>query len=173
VLPFITGAHLNLLLEDHYLRLPLTTSQLVPGRYAQGRRAFERRCDHLWWEALFPQTLETEDHCEQDFKGNSEGEGSSPVRNIRLVLTGEPLFIFILNIITVLSFTQRQAILFDNQDGDVTMVDGDDNVGNDSDWEDEVHDGLHQLPPGEEGFLQSHAGGEAVLQAVMDGITLS
>ena len=43
----------------------------------------------------------------------------------------------------------------------------------DSDWEDEVQDGLRQLPPGEEEFLQSHAGGEAVLQAVMDGITLS
>lgn len=49
----------------------------------------------------------------------------------------------------------------------------DDYVDNDSDWEDEVQDGLCQLPPGEEGFLQSHAGGEAVLQAVMDGITLS
>ena len=46
-------------------------------------------------------------------------------------------------------------------------------MGNDSDWEDEVQDGLRQLPSGEEGFLQSHAGGEAVLQAVMDGITLS
>ena len=44
-------------------------------------------------------------------------------------------------------------------------------VGNDSDWEDEVQDGLCQLPPGEEVFLQSHAGGEDVLQAVMDGIT--
>ncbi|KDR71992.1 hypothetical protein GALMADRAFT_74454 [Galerina marginata CBS 339.88] len=50
---------------------------------------------------------------------------------------------------------------------------GDQDMGNDSDWEDEVQDGLRQLPPGEEGFLQSHAGGEAVLQAVMDGITLS
>ena len=78
-----------------------------------------------------------------------------------------------LNIITVLSFTQRQAILYDNQDGEVMMVDADDHPGNDSDWEDEVQDGQHQLPPGEEGFLQSHAGGEAVLQAVMDGITLS
>jgi hypothetical protein len=46
-------------------------------------------------------------------------------------------------------------------------------MGNDSDWGDEVQDGLRQLPPREEGFLQSHAGGEAVLQAVMDGITLS
>ena len=54
------------------------------------------------------------------------------------------------------------------------MVDpGDEYMGDDSDWEDEFQDGLHQLPPGEEGFLQSHAGGEAVLQAVMDSITLS
>ena len=82
---------------------------------------------------------------------------------------------------TVLSFTQRQQILYEDllknnhdQDGDVTMVDvGNGDMGNDSDWEDEVQDGLRQLPPGEEGFLQSHAGGEAVLQAVMDGITLS
>lgn len=79
-----------------------------------------------------------------------------------------------LHIITVLSFTQRQAILYtDEQDGDVTMEDVEEYAGNDSDWEDEVQDGLRQFPPGEEGFLQSHAGGEAVLQAVMDGITLS
>lgn len=55
-----------------------------------------------------------------------------------------------------------------DQEGDVMM-----DVGDDSDWEDEVQYGLHHLPPGEEAFLQSHAGGEAVLQAVMDGITLS
>jgi hypothetical protein len=55
----------------------------------------------------------------------------------------------------------------------VTMADAEEYAGNDSDWEDEVEDGLRQLPPGEEGFLQSHAGGEAVLQAIMDGITLS
>ena len=79
-----------------------------------------------------------------------------------------------LHIITVLSFTQRQAILYtDEQDGDVTMEDVEEYAGNDSDWEDEVQDGLCQFPRGEEGFLQSHAGGEAVLQAVMDGITLS
>jgi hypothetical protein len=52
------------------------------------------------------------------------------------------------------------------------MADADE-AGNDSDWEDEVQDGLRQFPPGEEAFLQSHAGGEAVLQAVMDSITLS
>ena len=61
-----------------------------------------------------------------------------------------------------------------DQDGDVMMANaGDEYMENDSDWEDEVQDGLRQFPPGEEGFLQSHAGGEAVLQAVMDGITLS
>jgi hypothetical protein len=52
------------------------------------------------------------------------------------------------------------------------MADADE-AGNNSDWEDELQDGLHQFLPGEEAFLQSHACGEAVLQAVMDGITLS
>ena len=79
--------------------------------------------------------------------------------------------LFMLNIITVpISFTQWQAILYNDQDGEVMMADA---TGNDSDWEDEVQDRLHQFLPGEEGFLQSHAGGEAILQAVMDGITLS
>jgi len=85
----------------------------------------------------------------------------------------------LISLLTVLSFTQRQHILYEDllkgnhdEGGDVTMTDVGD-VGDDSDWEDEVQDGLRQLPPGEEGFLQSHAGGEAVLQAVMDGITLS
>lgn len=78
-------------------------------------------------------------------------------------------FLHNLYIFTVLSFTQREHLLV-NQDGDGdVMMD----MGNDGDWEDEVQDGLRQLPPGEEGFLQSHAGGEAVLQAIMDGITLS
>ena len=73
----------------------------------------------------------------------------------------------------VLSFAQRQAILCaDNLDGDVTMADADEYAGNDSDWEDEVEHRLCQFLPGEEAFLQSHAGGEAVLQAIMDGITL-
>lgn len=77
-------------------------------------------------------------------------------------------------IITVLSFTQRQAMLYmDEPGGEVMMTDVTEHPGNDSDWEDEDLEGLRQLPPGEEGFFQSHAGGEAVLQAVMDGITLS
>ncbi|KAF9486113.1 hypothetical protein BDN70DRAFT_235965 [Pholiota conissans] len=41
------------------------------------------------------------------------------------------------------------------------------------DWEDEQFLGLTHLPPGEEGFLQSHAGGEAVLHEIMDGISFS
>jgi hypothetical protein len=90
-------------------------------------------------------------------------------------VSAPPLFSILFSCsISVLSFTQRQAMLYaDNQDGEVMMADAEEYAGNDSDWEDEVQDGLRQLPPGEEGFLQSHAGGEAVLQAVMDGITLS
>ena len=85
------------------------------------------------------------------------------------------------HIFIVLSFTQRQQILYgdqlttnDDQDRDVMMAGpGDEYMGDDSDWEDEVREGLRQLPPDEKEFLQSHAGGEAVLQAIMDGITLS
>ncbi|KAF8164965.1 hypothetical protein B0H34DRAFT_687229 [Crassisporium funariophilum] len=50
---------------------------------------------------------------------------------------------------------------------------GDEDMGDEDDWEDECIDGLRQFPPGEEAFLQSHAGGEAILQEIMDGITLS
>ena len=45
------------------------------------------------------------------------------------------------------------------------------NHGNESDWEDEEELGLRQPPPGKEGFLQSHTGGEAAIQQLMDGIT--
>ena len=93
---------------------------------------------------------------------------------------GQPFLILFL---TVLSFIQWEHMLYGDllknnhgEDTDVMMADvGNDGVENDSDWEDEpeVQDGLCQLPPGEEGFLQSHADGEAILQAVMDGITLS
>ena len=74
--------------------------------------------------------------------------------------------------VSVLSFTQRQQLLFTDylhpgatdHDGDVVMGVEDD--GND--WEDE---GLSRLPPGEEAFLQSHAGGEALLQEILEGMT--
>lgn len=38
-------------------------------------------------------------------------------------------------------------------------------------WYDLEDDGLTTLPPGEEAFLQSHAGGEAVLHEILDGMT--
>lgn len=41
------------------------------------------------------------------------------------------------------------------------------------DWEDEQFLGLAHLPPGEEGFLQSHAGGEAVVHDIMDSMSFS
>ena len=43
----------------------------------------------------------------------------------------------------------------------------------DGDWEDEERAGLLMFPPGEEGFLQSHAGGEAVLHDILDDMTNS
>lgn len=42
----------------------------------------------------------------------------------------------------------------------------------DEDWEDEEV-ALHRPPPGEEGFFRSHAGGETVLQEIMEGMTFS
>ena len=41
----------------------------------------------------------------------------------------------------------------------------------DDDWEDEERVGLLTFPPGEEGFFQSHAGGEAVLHDILGGMT--
>lgn len=88
------------------------------------------------------------------------------------------LMIFILS--AVLSFTQRQQILFADQlqpqehvnVEDVPMqvdVDG----GSDDDWEDEERVGLMSFPPGEEGFLQSHAGGESALHDILNGMSNS
>lgn len=76
----------------------------------------------------------------------------------------------------VLSFTERQRLLWadqlpSNEDGGSTGSHFGEEA--ESDWEDEELAGLMTFPPGEEGFLQSHAGGEAVLQDVMDGITMS
>jgi hypothetical protein len=50
-----------------------------------------------------------------------------------------------------------------------------DNGGDDydEDWEDVEISGMQQLPPGEEGFLQSHAGGKAMLQELMEGMSFS
>jgi hypothetical protein len=80
-----------------------------------------------------------------------------------------------LHVPIVLSFTQRQWILFADQlkqpeSSDATMdVDGDGDI--DDDWEDEESTGLSILPPGKEGFLQSHAGGEAILHDILNDMT--
>jgi hypothetical protein len=39
----------------------------------------------------------------------------------------------------------------------------------DDDWEDETT-GLRIFPPGEEAALQSHAGGEAIMHQIMEGM---
>ena len=75
---------------------------------------------------------------------------------------GDPYSFFL-----VLSFTQCQQLLFSDNlqyDGDIVMGSEEDDDG----WEDE---GLSRLPPGEEGFLQSHAGSEALLQEIFEGMT--
>jgi hypothetical protein len=76
---------------------------------------------------------------------------------------------------TVLSFTQRQQILFaDMQEhGHENAQDVPMEVDCDDDWEDEEKAGLLTFPPGEEGLLQSHAGGEAILHDIFDGMTNS
>ena len=43
----------------------------------------------------------------------------------------------------------------------------------DSDWDDKEETAMQTLPPGEEGFFCSHAGGEATLQEIMEGMTFS
>lgn len=41
----------------------------------------------------------------------------------------------------------------------------------DSDWEDEEDIGLSTLPPGEEGFYNSHHGGEVLISSLIDDMT--
>jgi len=75
----------------------------------------------------------------------------------------------------VLSFTARQKLLFDDllvpqMNNDVNIYPPDDG---DSDWDDKEETAMQTLPPGEEGFFCSHAGGEATLQEIMEGMTFS
>lgn len=75
----------------------------------------------------------------------------------------------------MLSFTQQQQILFEDllkqqEPNDSTMqVDG--KGDDDGNWEDEERAGLSMFPPGEEGFLQSHASGEAILHNILNDMT--
>ncbi|TFK59155.1 hypothetical protein BDN72DRAFT_906109 [Pluteus cervinus] len=64
--------------------------------------------------------------------------------------------------ISELSFVQRDELL--PQGGDSTPFPGDDQ-DNDA--------AFHTFPPGEEGFLQSHAGGEAIFQKILMDVDLS
>lgn len=71
-----------------------------------------------------------------------------------------------------MSFLQRDELLKDSEMPDV-QYDGTFDIGtgdgSDSDWNDDntmdtEEPGFNTLPPGEEGLLQSHAGGEAIFQ---------
>jgi hypothetical protein len=42
--------------------------------------------------------------------------------------------------------------------------------GNNDDWEETPGTGIHTFPPGEEAILQSHAGGEAIMHQLMEGM---
>ena len=68
-----------------------------------------------------------------------------------------------------LSFASRQELL--NVDMDVDNTEGKHSQG-ECEWEDiEGSDaGLYWLPPGEEGMFHSHAGGEVVIQDIVDSI---
>ena len=62
-----------------------------------------------------------------------------------------------------LSFSECEELLHSEGD-DVDMVDL-------ASWYNLEDDSLGTLPPGEEVFLQSHAGGEAVLHEILNGMT--
>ncbi|KAH9483797.1 hypothetical protein JR316_0003274 [Psilocybe cubensis] len=76
--------------------------------------------------------------------------------------------------ISVLSFTERQRLLWADrlQSAHDSAMNVDVNKPTeDSDWEDEMEEGLRRPPPGEKGLLQSHAGGEAVMEDMMAALT--
>ncbi|PPQ93691.1 hypothetical protein CVT25_001399 [Psilocybe cyanescens] len=78
----------------------------------------------------------------------------------------------------IFEVSERQQLFYSDQPDvedaaggahDVLMYPPDDT---DDEWEDEAT-ALNKLPPGEEGFFRSHAGGEVVLQEIMEGMTFS
>ncbi|KAJ7815528.1 hypothetical protein B0H14DRAFT_2603415 [Mycena olivaceomarginata] len=81
------------------------------------------------------------------------------------------------NTVAGLSFVQRQEMLDLGTDSDYEMPyahnEDDWHVlgAEDDGWEDApIGTGIHTFPPGEEAILQSHAGGEAVIHQLMEGI---
>ena len=90
----------------------------------------------------------------------------------------------------MLNFTQRQQLLYaDVIERNAAGSSPNDSMGDfdheihvsesrqedahdlDSDWDDEEEIGLSTLPPGEEGFYNSHQGGEAILNNLVDDMT--
>jgi hypothetical protein len=76
-----------------------------------------------------------------------------------------------------LSFLQREELLADApippEHYDASFDIGGDHSGSDGGWKDDEMevdgvDGFRTFPPGEEGLLQSHAGGEAVFQQIWE-----
>ena len=51
-------------------------------------------------------------------------------------------------------------------------VDNQEAIPDHDEWEDvdAENAGLYTLPPGEEGIIHSHAGGESVFQQILDGV---
>ena len=70
------------------------------------------------------------------------------------------------NFSTALSFSEREELLNLNLTGNLDS----NNLMEVDDWED-MEDPEFRPPPGDEGFLQSHAGGEAILHEILDGMT--
>lgn len=73
-----------------------------------------------------------------------------------------------------MSFLQREELLVNTPMSDVRYDNSFDLNNDDADWSDDDEmavdgeDGFTTLPPGEEGMLQSHAGGEAIFHQIWD-----
>lgn len=67
----------------------------------------------------------------------------------------------------MLSFANQEELILDSMD-----VDNQEDTPVHDEWEDiDVENaGLYTLPPGEEGILRSHAGGESVFQQIVEGV---
>ncbi|KAJ6456851.1 hypothetical protein C8R45DRAFT_1110650 [Mycena sanguinolenta] len=80
------------------------------------------------------------------------------------------------DVLAGLSFVQREEILNLSTDSDYEMpyaYSEDDRhpFEEDDGWEDvPIGTGIHTFPPGEEAVLQSHAGGEAIMHQLMEGM---
>jgi hypothetical protein len=75
-----------------------------------------------------------------------------------------------------MGFLQREELLKDSEKSQMDYDGSFDlggNASDDSEWDSDMEmdvdeSGFNTLPPGEEAFLQSHAGGEAIFQKIWD-----